>query len=271
MGSSGSLSDDDDDFGDFSDASFEATALEIDDRLVDNAIDGLFGDSTVENLQDDKEEGRKYQLTDLLSDERPNVIYHALVDTDGRDILPFIWNQSNLRSAVLNILRIRDPLVSTDSQEDDAELRNTTVDDSLFMSIMTLIDDSSIALNPHVSLLKEKFNISFVPHITHLSLQEDYKREQTSNIPDLVGENIDSVTNMKDYHDQLCNIIDQLIVELKELKSNEMKLNEDKKTFEHVVTNLSGHTQRLQRDEIALFNKKKHNNNKWHRFSWVGK
>ena len=63
--------------------------------------------------------------------------------------------------------------------------------------------------------------------------------------------------NDEDYHDKLCHMIDSLINELKLLKEKEFKLEKDKHLYENLVMNLTGHTQRLQRNEIALYNKKK--------------
>lgn len=87
---------------------------------------------------------------------------------------------------------------------------------------------------------------------------------------------IEEMTNdeLQKYHDQLCNVIDLLMVKLKRLNKLQTDLTQDKTIFENVVTNLSGHTQRLQRDEIELYNKKfghkllRNQRNK--RFSWGG-
>lgn len=79
---------------------------------------------------------------------------------------------------------------------------------------------------------------------------------------------------LQKYHDKLCNVIDLIMIKLKGLNKLQNNLTQDKIIFENVVTNLSGHTQRLQRDEIELYNKKfgrkSLSNRKIKRFSWAG-
>jgi len=280
--SSSDSDDDDDDFGNFSDASFESedTTTQSTEKLVGCALDELFGHEpthyktgTVNSGDPDK------ILAGLLADERPNVIYHQLVDSDNRDIPAFIWNRSNLRSTLLHILRLKDPQTllesSTGSTMNDTEknLSLVTMDDSLYLKAMALVQDTENPVNDNTLLLKERFGIGYIPQLTQPSLTADFNRELKEKIPSLLNKSIDGNTtdDMDGYHDTICNAIDLLIVELRSLYEKQLQLENDKQTYERVITNLSGHTQRLQRDEIAMFNKKKTQYKRWHRFSWGGK
>lgn len=261
-------SDDDDDFGNFSDASFESedNVNQSSQGMIDNALKETFSEEHTIRKDSDNDE---VQLTDLLADERPNVIYHELIDTDNRDIPAFMWNQSNLRATVLHILRLKDPLIEGNKNKMRLPIEPVTLDDSLFKRIMNFVQEENIPIKENALLLKEQFHISYLPPLTQPSLAEDYNHELKNRIPTLLKSQDE--TSSENYHDTLCNAIDLLIVELRSLHERQLQLETDKQTYEHVITNLSGHTQRLQRDEIAMFNRKKSQYKKWHRFSWGGK
>ena len=266
-------SDDDDDFGNFSDASFESdvNVNESSEVMIDNAINDIFGKKDI--VYDDNKNDHEVKLIDLLADERPNVIYHELIDSGNRDIPAFMWNQSNLRATVLHILRLKDPLIESNKNNMRLPIEPVTLDDSLFKKIMNLVQETGIPVKESALILKEQFNINYLPPLTQPSLADDYKLELKSRIPTLLKsqDNDNNDKTSENYHDTLCNAIDLLIVELRSLHEKQLQLEADKQTYERVITNLSGHTQRLQRDEIAMFNRKKSQYKKWHRFSWGGK
>lgn len=143
------------------------------------------------------------------------------------------------------------------NQLNNSDINNDTVP-------MTLRDHFKIKYNPIVmqqpkALIDQKTTDDIlneiVPTLLNFSLNDtendDGKVENSSG-------NIDNIIDEKliEYHDNLCNMIDKLVLQLKLIKQEQIELIKDKITFENVVTNLSGHTQRLQRDEIALYNKK---------------
>lgn len=288
----------DSDFGSFSDASYENdTTFIADDQWKEDeaevtknnmlasmnksdvpvkneydvtrrCLQELFGDITVPDSE--QQHLGTYQLEDLLSEKRPRVVYHKLMDK-GLDIPPFIWNKSYIRSTVLNILRIPDPLAAKGDNNND--ITSTALNDSLFTSICNLLSGDDTAIRPNGLILKENFNIKYIPHLSQHTLRDEDAAEREANIPHLLDpSNLESRTdNIQDYHDELCNSIDQLIHELKSIRERVKQLNEEKITLEHVVTNLSGHTQRLQRDQIALYNKKRKQHARWKRFSLINR
>ncbi|SMN20973.1 similar to Saccharomyces cerevisiae YBL010C Putative protein of unknown function [Maudiozyma saulgeensis] len=269
--------DDDDDFGNFSDASFESedTTTQLTETLVNSALDKLFGNESFHYKIDpqNNDDNPNKILAGLLADERPNVIYNQLVDSDNRDIPAFIWNRSNLRSTLLHILRLKDPQTALDTKNteridsQEKHLSAVTMDDSLYVKVMDLVKDIEKPLKDNTLILREQFDLAYMPPLTQPSLAADLNRELKERIPSLLGE----TNNNEEYHDMLCNAIDLLILELRSLYERQLELEADKQTYERVITNLSGHTQRLQRDEIAMFNKKKTQYKRWHRFSWGGK
>ncbi|KAG0669509.1 hypothetical protein C6P45_003741 [Maudiozyma exigua] len=266
-------SNDDDDFGNFSDASFESenSVNESSEVMIDDAINDIFGKKDI--VYDNNKDDNKVELIDLLADERPNVIYHELIDSDNRNIPAFMWNQSNLRATVLHILRLKDPLIESNKNNMRLPIEPVTLDDSLFKKIMNFVQETDIPVKESALLLKEQFSINYLPPLTQPSLADDYNLELKNRIPTLLKlqDNDNNDKTSENYHDTLCNAIDLLIVELRSLHEKQLQLETDKQTYERVITNLSGHTQRLQRDEIAMFNRKKSQYKKWHRFSWSGK
>ena len=274
--------DSEDDFGNFSDASFEP---------VEEVVAAPSGESTpsvqealaaqaelVFGPEDDTtpaETAHTSDLADLLREERPNVVYHALVDSDKRDIPPFLWQHSNLRATVLKVLRL-DPASREQSPGQPTPLpeNNSTAtqrDDQLFQKAWALASDTDIAVAPGAQILRDHFGIQYLPPLVQPSLAEATQRESLARIPELLQRSA-SLEDEQDsaLHDELCNVIDLVVAELRGLAETQARLETDKKTFERVITNLSGHTQRLQRDEIAQFNKKKSRHGRWHRFSWAG-
>lgn len=281
----------DDEFGNFSDASFEED-LDSHSNINDNNSNNnnkdikdttyfidecfpLFDTNQIErkNVTD----FNKDNLSNLLSDERCNIIYQQLLNNEIMSD-PIIWNRSHIRSTMLQILGIKDVTKKPSSENDDYN-KKVILDDSLFLKICQLIDNSSnssgqddkIGKDGRVSMtLRDHFKIKYSP-IVKQKPKALIDKETTDDIllneiiPNLLKFNIHDETKDDDadgneklveYHDKLCNMIDKLVLQLKSIKQEQNELMKDKITFENVVTNLSGHTQRLQRDEIALYNKK---------------
>ncbi|CCF59888.1 hypothetical protein KAFR_0I01070 [Kazachstania africana CBS 2517] len=260
----------DDDFGNFSDASIEDTHLEEDvalltgSEVIESSINDLFGDVEVNVGRDAIEQDCKLQ--DLLHDERTRVIYEEIFQ--NRYVSPpFIWEKSHIRATMLHILGVVDPLtVQNSTKEENIEFK--PLDDSLFSKICKIIDETDSKISP--TILKNSFNIKYLPKLSTLS-QEEEQMEQEANIPNLLSLMTDKNINLKDYHDELCHAIDLLSVRLKTLNKEQEELVESKLTLEGVVTNLSGHSQRLQRNEIAWYKKKTQQHAKWKKFSWVSR
>lgn len=256
------MSSDDDDFGNFSDASFEANLGEDNDEAttMESCINEIFGDETFQATTDSST-----NLTDLLKEERPRVIYEQLVDNQYV-LPPFIWNSSNIRTTMLHILRIPD-------QPKKVTRRDSTIlDDSLFNQLCQMIENDVENNNNHSNILRDYFKMHYTSPLVPTSLEQEDHNDQELNIPKLTVLDFNHMDSkfIQDYHDKLCHAIDYLVLQLKELNKTQQDLIHDKTTYENVVTNLSGHTQRLQRGQIALYNKKKQQQQRWSRFSWAG-
>lgn len=284
---------DDDDFGNFSDASFEDDTVKAQEEIENEQereqsqraqyLEMLFGPDPVTNLDQNNKDA---SLEALIKDERPRVIYEQLFN--GRlHTSPFIWKQSHIRSAMLQVLGIKDEEeIKTQLAEQLAKEQATPLDDSLYIKLCHVIETDKDNNNGNTMILRDNFRYEYTPRFHQPgSKQEDQEREEDKRVPELLdwNKNVnESMTSeqLKRYHDELCNMIDLQALKLKALNHIQDDLTHDKVTFENVVTNLSGHTQRLQRDEIALYNKKigrkltgrthHRDSNQWKGFSWVG-
>lgn len=292
--------DDEDDFGNFSDASFEeeesgyeekvtsnnAPELNIQEQ-IDQCLDNLFGKSQDQSTDNNRHTNDdKITLQDLIKDERPHVIYEQLFN--GRiQTSPFIWKRSHIRSTLLQILGIEEDNNNVNSGS--VNKKQEPLDDSLFIKLCHIIDTDKQNNNGNSMILRDNFKYEYQPRFHKPgSSQEEQGQQEDELIPGLLTTDIEKISTMDrseflKYHDQLCQAIDSQVVKMKTLNKCQDDLTHDKVTFENVVTNLSGHTQRLQRDEIALYNKKMgrkvsrtpstshhKDSNQWKRFSWVG-
>lgn len=227
------MSDSDSDFGDFEEASFkEKRNPNIDLSLV---LDEVVGCSDINiSLQNNE----SYKLRDLLENERPKIIYEQLIELDTY-LRPFRWDQSHLKSILLRTLNINE---SSDSSKQLIK----PIDDSLFNQ-----------------LLQVKDNQDYIPDI--LKIDPELKLDEEVEPIKLLEEDIIE-GNLKHTRDQLVLAINKIMKEIKENDTIKRNLLQDKVIYEDVITNLVGHTQRLRREEIALYNKKQKHKK---RFSWV--
>lgn len=240
-----------DDFGSFSDASFKSE-LEEDCEGVTRYLDELLPDCG----DFDRSNSEPAALEQLLEDERPHVIYEQLVELRTA-LQPLSWDKSHLKANLWHILRI--PEESVEKQP----LREEPLDDSLYKQLISLLKDNNVTTH----LLRDRFKMNYNSPLTPLSRAEDEK-EQGRAIRGLLDKTVDAADDLSEYHDALCNAIDVLFVELRQLNDRQAALMSDKDTFESVITNLTGHTQRLYRDEVALYNKRIKKKSK---FKWLNK
>ncbi|AJP85816.1 BMC_2a_G0002110.mRNA.1.CDS.1 [Saccharomyces cerevisiae] len=262
-------SDSSDDFGNFSDASVEndlynqnSTLTTSSESVVDNCLNKILPKGEFD-LEEETIKNDCFKLSKLIEDERPHVIYEQLVQLDPV-LQPFIWNKSHIRRNLLHILRLSD---NNGSEGVGTKREEEPLNDELFKRICDAVEKNEQTATG--LFLRDNFKIDYTPPMTLKSLQKEEEREQEQHIPQLLMVDFTSMDeeSLRQYHDTLCQSIDFLVSKSRSLKKQQRDLLKDKTTFENVVTNLTGHTQRLQRDEIALYNKKR---NKKKRFSWVG-
>ncbi|CAI1809742.1 hypothetical protein SEUBUCD646_0B01100 [Saccharomyces eubayanus] len=260
-------SDTSDDFGNFSDASVENdlynTVTISSEAVIDGCLDKILPDGNFSSLEMGTVKSNCCELSRLIEDERPHVIYEQLVQLDFV-LQPFVWNKSHIRKNLLHILRLSD-----NDGSDNAHLKKQEepLNDELFKRICDIVEKNEQTATG--LFLRDNFKIDYTPPMTLKSIQVEEEHEQEQHIPQLLAADYTDMDGeaLRRYHDRLCQSIDFLVSKSKSLKKKQQDLLNDKTTFENVVTNLTGHTQRLQRDEIALYNKKR---SKKKRFSWVG-
>lgn len=259
------MSDSDSDFGDFSDASFDdfqttqVQKEEEEDGLkqqqqqqqqqkpvsLDSCLEDLFGSENTDGFVSNA----SHDLNELISDERPNVIYEQLVLLSVA-LRPFSWKKSQLRSLLLRILQI-------DETPEPVNVVKQS-EDKLFNELM----------NDYITTECESV-MSKLGYYGPKNMDKKYDEE--SGLIDLLSLDMAQLPRdeLENVHDQLCAAIDQTFKQLQTYKAHQTELLKDKATFEEVITNLVGHTQRLRRGEIATYNRK-HKKKNLKRFSWVG-
>ncbi|SJM87748.1 uncharacterized protein ZBIST_3937 [Zygosaccharomyces bailii] len=248
---------DSDDFGSFSDASIEEDEAQDNLASIANYLEQIL--PLNDDLANESAHGASPELESLIQQERPRVIYEQLVLL--RIVLkPFIWEKSCIKSNLWHILRIPEK-ASAKTQKAGREPLN----DTLFTTLCTMLHDDTIR---STAVLRDQFGLMYTPSLTPVFLQEQDEKKREEDVPELLALSPDEVDDLQLYHDKLCQSIDLLLARLQELQIQQSDLMKDKTTFENVVTNLTGHTQRLYRDEVALYNK--HKQKKKNRFSWVG-
>ncbi|SCU92737.1 LAME_0F01266g1_1 [Lachancea meyersii CBS 8951] len=241
-----SFGDSDSDFGDFEGVpSLETpTTLKIEDHL--NVI--LGSSQAIPYMNEE------HTLKELLEDERPKVVYEQLVILEPH-LQPFQWRHSKLRSELLHTLQIEDIIETPKVVK--------ILDRSLYESLSVHLETPEGQNNEHLiaQLLGSKLQ---PPQETH--------QQTPIAVSDLRSKELDSLndSDLSVVHDQLIDAILTTCRNLREKDALRAQLIADKNTFEDLVTNLIGHTQRLRRDEIAQFNKKNRKSSKYSRkFKWV--
>lgn len=235
-----------DDFGSFSDASFENEIVQQGD--VDSYLEKLLPSDT---CRSEAKTGNG-EVMGLLDEERPRIIYEQLVQL--RTVLqPFNWDKSHLKADLWHILRLPENVA-----KDQLPVRERALDDSLYRKLRAMLEDKHVET---ATVLRDQCKFDYSVPLAPGSLQF----EDEDDIPELLEQSEEDVEDWQSYHDQLCHAVDVLFGKLRKLQEQQRGLLSDKNTFEDVVLNLTGHTQRLYRDQVALYNKKLKKKNK---FSW---
>ncbi|CEP60493.1 Laa2p LALA0_S01e12156g [Lachancea lanzarotensis] len=242
-----SSSDSDSDFGDFEGVDDTSTVPIV---SLEDQLNLIFGPpQTIPNSDEE------HSLEELIVEERPKVIYEQLIALEPH-VRPFQWRHSNLRSKLLHTLRI------DDIPETPKVVR--TLDSSLYESLAVLLEEPQAGNDDSIAeLLGAKLKVS-VP--------DDIPEHASLTVAELRSIDLESLNAASLYntHNQL---IDAILTVCRDIRENEIvreRLIEEKGTFEDLLTNLIGHTQRLHRDEIAEFNRKKKKGFKYgKKFKWV--
>lgn len=241
-----------DEFGEFIGEQIETVNYEA---YIDQFLRGSEQELHVKTLE---QSGSK--LTQLLNDERTQIIYRQLVQWEPAP--PVIrWRTSSMRKSLLHMLNIKEQEHSKDDGIDTSSL-NDTLFKALSRELM-LHEKGSLVSE---TMLRDRFGISYIPPMTPNALVKEEQQHIEKEIPLLITKDLDNAVNLQEIHDKICHAIDVLFAKLAHLQEIQDDLTKDKNTFESVVTNLTGHTQRLYRDEVAFYNKIR---SKKKRFSWV--
>lgn len=239
------MSDSDSDFGDFAGGDEEGFSQS---SSTDAFLDVLLGPAQEIKAQVDE----SHVLAELVEEERPRVVYEHLVLWDTH-LQPFAWRRSHLRALLLKTLQIEEP------HEEPVGVR--ALDDSLFVKIMGNLSENEKIIDAG----------SITASLGLLPVAKDVKSEpRPCNELTALKLDILDANELESIHDELLCVIDRVYHDLREQLALQNELEADKTTFEDVVTNLVGHTQRLRRDEIAAYNKKHGRSSKHGRkFRWV--
>lgn len=217
-------SDSDSDFGDFDQGSVHTNSEDENPNSVSTLTELI--ERTLGKPKFPDTEREVTNIEQLLEEERPRVIYEQLVLLEPY-LHPVKWETSNLRSLLLRTLNVEEAAPQAAERK--------ILQDSLYLKLEENMTLSELGV--------KKLN-SEVPH---------------KEIPDLLAiSDFSSMTEdkIKIVHDQLIDAIGHVLKDISDLNLEEKELLDDKSTFEQVVTNLVGHTQRLRREEIASYKKK---------------
>ncbi|SCU84602.1 LAFA_0D10880g1_1 [Lachancea sp. 'fantastica'] len=252
MTGSDGTSDSDSDFGDFEGVAVENTEISSPIVSLEDQLNLVFGPHQTISYSDEK-----HDLNELICEERPKVIYEQLVALEPH-LRPFQWRHSKLRSKLLHTLQIED------IPETPKVVKK--LDPSLYERLASLLEDNQAKDDTAIiaDLLGAKLSVSVADDIHDSTTQP--------TIAELRSIDIDSLDthSLNNAHNQLIDAILTVCQEIRENDINRERLIEEKGTFEDLLTNLIGHTQRLHRDEIAEFNRKKKSGSKYGRkFKWV--
>ncbi|KAH3901710.1 uncharacterized protein SCODWIG_03183 [Saccharomycodes ludwigii] len=217
------------------------------DDLINNYLNDLLSTPNPTYKTDDPAENSTEKYTFQL-DERSTIIYQQLVCLPFQ-VHPFNWNQSHLRILLLQILKIKDHTLNAAAAAADKN------------------DDNLSAINKSNAACYDE-----QPNIVN-SDKLDKLRDHTlfdklmQKIPTTL-KNADGDVNPTTISSGICQELDiptdifhEYIEKLVSLQIKQANLLDIKSTYEQVITNLVGHTQRIRREEIEKYNKKKNSNN----------
>ncbi|KAL6940748.1 hypothetical protein ACO0QE_004663 [Hanseniaspora vineae] len=212
------------------------------DELINSTIDLMFPETKSADLHVPESQYLSHRDLSSLLSARSRIIYEQLVCLPIQETPPILWSNSYMRALLYNILNIKDhgeihqqKLITSSSKTSTTDT-STTVHSTLFNQITELMNKRLQHHTPQAEFEDPavKFNVTEVkPQI----LQEIKKISNNEEILDLSAKLID-------------------------MKLKHMDLLKDKQTYEQVINNLVGHTQRLRRSEIAKYNKKHHRQSK---------
>ncbi|CDO95361.1 unnamed protein product [Kluyveromyces dobzhanskii CBS 2104] len=249
-------SDSDSDFGDFGEGTVtvEQTVPETDEnggvakesQEVDAQFEPVRQVTTVEAMFDcmrkvlaAKERGielrdKKVLFQDLLKNEKTKKVYDGLFP-NGEPLPPVQWRKEPLKRIIMHSVDLKEP------EDDIEEHKEYIIQDLLYLKLEEQQQQSLDQLG------YKKLNPEEVPDadLSQLLSYQDFDSIPECELPVI--------------HDQFLDAIETVLQELEGLKTEEQELLKDKATYEELITNLVGHTQRIRRDEIADFQKKHKN------------
>ncbi|OEJ83985.1 Uncharacterized protein AWRI3579_g2601 [Hanseniaspora osmophila] len=251
-----SVQSEDDDFGNFSDASidedlnvntsqFETPRLKNTncDEQINSIIELMFNDTNNPEFTHEAEvlesqQSNHCDINSLLS-PRSRIIYEQLVCLPIQEEPPLLWSNSYMRVLLYNILNIKD--------HDKIKHEELNTSPSKISTLETNTPINSTMFNQITELL----NIKIQHHVPETEKFEEPVPK--FNINEMKTELLQEIRNLSNNKELL-----ELSSELIDIKLTHMELLKDKQTYEQVINNLVGHTQRLRRNEIAKYNKKHH-------------
>ncbi|BAP71157.1 uncharacterized protein YBL010C [Kluyveromyces marxianus] len=175
---------------------------------------------------------KKVLFQDLLKNEKTKKIYDSLFP-DGQPLPPSQWRKEPLQRLIRQTLGMEEP-------HDEEEEEEYVIQDLLYLK---LEEDEHNTLE---SLGYERLNED-KEKVPSVDISELLAMQEFSSVP------LEKLTVV---HDQLIDAIEKVQNEINTLKAEERELLKDKETYEELITNLVGHTQRIRREEIAEYKKK---------------
>lgn len=170
---------------------------------------------------------------DLLKNEKTRKVYDALFP-NGKPLPPVQWRREPLQKLLRQTLNIDEP-----QEEEVEEKEEYVIQDLLYLKLEEDRDQKSLE-----QLGYKKLNAEGVPDadLSQLLSYQDFQTIPGNELPVI--------------HDQLIDAIETVLLDLESLQNEEQELLKDKATYEELITNLVGHTQRIRREEIAEYQRK---------------
>ncbi|SCU87558.1 LAMI_0D06546g1_1 [Lachancea mirantina] len=254
------MSDSDSDFGDFAASAAPAVSAASAESApkfdLDSCLDTVFGkESDVADPTAAQDACETPGLSALLQGRR-RVIYEQLVLLDVA-LHPVSWRSSKLRSTLLHTLQIEEPVPAP-------AVRRTALNSTLFDQIIAMLDSTGSTPD------RATPDRDFVSNLLRFG-SEDSQSDSTA-LEDLLRSIPDQLPSdqLLKLHDQLVFAILHCVNDIRTDLAQQRELENDIRTYEAVVTNLMGHTQRVRRHEIARYNAKHKRTSRYgFNFKWV--